>query len=116
MSRQDNESKAVYHIYGAYRALLGRQLYDILSPGGHGGSGGPGHGNGGMGGSGGTGEGPTVIIDNKMYVGEVSHASFPKSFLNNNSVHLGHGLSIFPVLNILQAELCLDSKKFCASG
>ncbi|KAJ7355250.1 hypothetical protein DFH08DRAFT_954749 [Mycena albidolilacea] len=51
MSRQDNESRAIYQIYG-----------------GHGGSGGPGHGNGGMGGSGGTGEGPTVIIDNKMYV------------------------------------------------
>jgi hypothetical protein len=73
--------------------------------------GGTGHGNGGMGGSGGTGEGPTVIFDNKMYVGEVSPVPFPKSFLNNNSVHLGQGLIKFPVLNILQAELCLSRLK-----
>jgi hypothetical protein len=119
MSRQDNESKAVYHISGAYKALLPRRHYDILSPGGHGGQGGPGHGNGGMGGSGGTGEGPTVIFDhstNKMYVGEAFPVPFPKSFLNNTSVNLGHGLIKFPVLPIFQAESRLDLKKFCASG
>ncbi|KAF8217377.1 ankyrin repeat-containing domain protein [Mycena galopus ATCC 62051] len=63
--------------------------------GGHGGTGGTGHGNGGTGGSGGTGEGPTVIFDhstNKMYADEVSPVPFLKSFLNNNSVHLGQGL------------------------
>jgi hypothetical protein len=71
------------------------------------------------GGAGGPGEGPTVIFDNstnKMYVGEVSPVPFPKSFLNNNSVHMGQGLILFSVMNILQAELCLDSKKFCANG
>jgi hypothetical protein len=87
-----------------------------LSPGGTGGKGGKG---GVIGGDGGTGEGPTVIFDHstkKMYVCEVSPVPFAKSFLNKNSVHLGQGLITFPVLDIFQAELCLDSKKFCISG
>jgi hypothetical protein len=103
MSRQ--EARTInYNISGAYEALLGRQHHDIFSLGGHGGSGGPGHGDGG---SGGTGEGPTVNIHNstnKMYVGEVCPVPFPKSFLNNSSVHLGQGLIKFAMLNILQAE------------
>jgi hypothetical protein len=63
-----------------YGAVLRSQHHNILFPGGHGGTGGTGHGNGGTGGSGGTGEGPTVIFDNKMYVGEVSPVPFQSSF------------------------------------
>jgi hypothetical protein len=95
---------------------LGRQYHYFLFPGGQGGPGGSGDAKGG---AGGPGEGPTVIFDNstnKTYVGEVSPFPFPKFFLNNNSVHLGQGLIKFPMLNILQAELCLGSRKFCASG
>jgi hypothetical protein len=105
-SKVNNVNYYIDGISGAYGALLGRQHPDILSPGGHGGSGGPAE-QGGTGGSGGKGEGPTVIFDhstNKKYVGEVSPVPFPKSFLNNSSVHLGQGLIKFPVLNILQAE------------
>jgi hypothetical protein len=111
----NNVNYYIDSISGVYGALLGCQHLDILSPGGYGGSGGSGE-QGGTGGSGGKGEGPTVIFGNKMYVGEVSPVPFPKSFLNDNSVHLGQGLIKFPMLNILQAELCLDSRKFCASG
>jgi hypothetical protein len=108
MSGEGNESNTFnYNISGVYEAVLRSQHHDISFPGGLGGTGGMAHGNGGTGGSGGTGEGPTVIFDhstNKMYVGEVSRVPFPKSFLNNSSVHLGQGLIKFPVLNILQAE------------
>jgi hypothetical protein len=87
-----------------------------------GGTGGQGGGGGIYGGGGGQGQGPTVNfsgvqnLTNNMYVGEGPLFLSPKLFLNNSSVNQGQGLIKYPVLNIFEVELCLDSKKFCSSG